>query len=799
MKKAIWLASLASTVAVSPAPLMAQSTAIEPDSESADDNVIVVTATRREGELQDAPLAVTAFGDQVLQERSIASVEDVGAIAPGVQIARYQGDTSIFIRGIGTPTIIAGNDSSTAAYLNGTFLSRAAAIGPAFFDVERIEVLRGPQGTLYGRNATGGAVNIVSRRPSDTLEADARLTLGNFDLVRFTGGVGGPLADGIRARIAVQAEDRDGFATLIRPDTSTQDADDARNLATRLTLEADLGSSAMLTLTGDYFEADDRANVFYFASGGYAEEVPNWFDSREGQQTLPYFAIKNAGRVTPRKSRDLFADVPYFNDVEVWGVTGHLDWDIGDYGLQLLTSYRETTTNSQNEFDLSDTFNTRVGRAEDHSQFTADAQLTSPAGGAFSWIAGVSYFREDNLIDNDVFGNFWEPILIQGLTDLQTAGVLPPFPVVIPQTDACCNLQLSGQQETEAIAVFADAELELSDRLVLRAGGRYAWEERDGAQRFELLIEPDIRFAPEVAFFPNAVTDQRGQAVPDPFGFVVAPVNGPTSFDAFTPKIGLDFTPSDDLLIYATIQRGFKSGGYNIGSSQLDPFEPEKIWSYELGLKGSFLDGALDLASAVFFYDYTNLQAQDSVANQPIIRNVGAAEVLGFEVEALARLGSGFRLEANATFLDATFTEGELTEPLRPAPLDQPPGSLLRDLDGLRLPRAPEWKLGGAVQWDGETNDGGEILARLSYVWQSEVFFTIFNIEAASEPSYGLLDARLAYTTPNGRWSVAAFGKNLTDETYFTNQILTGTVYGAEFVGPLGPPRTYGVEFGFRF
>lgn len=760
---------------------------------------IVVTATRREGSLQDAPLAISAYGEQVLKDRSIASVEEVGAIAPGVQIARYQGDTSIYIRGIGTPTIIAGNDSSTAAYLNGTFLSRAAAVGPAFFDVERIEVLRGPQGTLYGRNATGGAVNIVTRRPTDTLEGDARLTVGNFDLVRFSGGLGGPISDGLRARIAFQAEDRDGFATLIRPDNSTQDADDARNIAARLTIEADLGPDAILTLSGDYFRADDRANVFHFASSGYAQEVPNWSQSREGQQTFPYFAIKNAGRVTPRKSRDLFADVPYFNEVEVWGITGQIDWDIGDYGLQLLSSYRETTTSSQNEFDLSDSFNTRVGRAEDHWQFTADVQLSSPAGDAFSWVAGASYFREDNIIDNDVFGDFWEPILIQGLTDLQTAGVLPRFPVVLPQTTACCNLQLSGQQQTEAFAVFADAELALSDRLTLRAGGRYAREQRDGAQRFELLIDPDVRFAPVVAFFPDAVTDVRGQAVPDPFGFVVAPVNGPTSFNAFTPKVGLDFKPSDDVLVYATIQRGFKSGGYNIGSSQLDAFEPEKIWSYEVGLKGSFIDGAVDINAAAFFYDYTNLQAQDSVANQPIIRNVGQAEVLGFEVESLARLGGGFQIEANATYLDATFTQGELTESLRPAPLNQPPGSLVRDLDGLRLPRAPEWKLGGALQWKGSAANGAEILARLSYVWQSEIFFTVFNIDAASEPSYGLLDARLAYTAADGRWSVAAFGKNLTNETYFTNQILTGTVYGAEFVGPLGPPRTYGVELAYRF
>lgn len=124
---------------------------------------------------------------------------------------------------------------------------------------------------------------------------------------------------------------------------------------------------------------------------------------------------------------------------------------------------------------------------------------------------------------------------------------------------------------------------------------------------------------------------------------------------------------------------------------------------------------------------------------------------------------------------------------------------MLRDLDGLRLPRAPKWKIGGALQWDGDLDNGGELMARVSYTWQSKIYFTIFNIDAASEPSYGMLDARLAYTTPSGQWTLAAFGKNLTDEAYFTNQILTGTVYGAEFVGPLAPPRTYGIEAIVRF
>jgi iron complex outermembrane receptor protein len=762
---------------------------------------IIVTASRRAESLQDTPAAITAFGGDDLEARSITSIEQVGSIAPGVQITTYQGDTSIFVRGIGTPTIIAGTDSSTATYLDGVYVSRPAAIGPAFFDVERIELLRGPQGTLYGRNATGGAISIVTRRPTDVLEGEFALTYGNYDRMRATGALSGPLTDGLRARIAFQAEDRDGYATVTRADNSTQDVEDRQDVALRLTIEADLSPDMILTLTGDYYHADDRANAYFYASAGYADEIPGWYASREGSQTLPYFAIKNAGRASAPASRDIFADVPYFNDIENWGLTGTLDWDLGNsgYQLQLIGSYRSTHPVSQNEFDLADTFNNIVGRSEDHWQWSGEFQLSSPTDRPFSWVAGGYYFRESNRIDNDIFGNFWEPILIAGLTDLQTAGTLPPFPVVFPQTDLCCELHLSGRQDTRAWAFYADTEWAVTNDLTLLIGGRYSEEQRDGFQNFDLVMLPDIRIAPEVLFFPNAVTDSRFDAQPDPFGFIVAPVNGPESFSAFTPKLGIEFTPSDDVMLYATVQRGFKSGGYNIGSSQSDPFEPERIWAYEVGIHSEFLDRALRFNAAAFWYDYSNLQAQDSIGNQPIIRNVGKARVRGFEIETIARPSRFFQLEGALTYVDAEFTEGQLTEPLRPAPLTQPPGTLIRDLDGLRLPRAPRWKLSIAGQVDQPLGDWGTITARAEYHWQSGIYFTVFNIDAASQDSYGLLRASVGITTADDRWTFRLFGDNLADATYFTNQILTGTVYGAEFVGPLGPPRTYGVEVRHRF
>lgn len=767
--------------------------------EAATDNMIVVTANRREASLQDTPLSISAFGEDELKNRSITSIEQVGAIAPGVQISTYQGDTSIFIRGIGTPTIIAGTDSSTATYVDGVYISRPAAIGPQFFDIERIEVLRGPQGTLYGRNATGGAVNIVTNRPTDILEGNLQLTVGNYDRFRVAGAVSGPLSDAIRARLAFQLEDRGGYATVTRPDNSTERVEDKEDFSVRLTVEADISPDATLTVNGDYYRADDKANAYFYASAGYADEVPDWYGTREGSQTLPYFAIKNAGRVSAVASRNIFADVPFFNEVENWGLGATLDWNIADYNLKVIGSYRDTNPVSQNEFDLSDTFNNYVGREEDHWQWSGEVQLSSPVDQPFSWIAGGYYFQERNVIDNDIFGNFWEPILIQGFTNLQAAGVLPPFPVVFPETDLCCELHLSGEQETKAWALYLDTQWDVSDQFTVRLGGRYSEEKRDGRQNFDLVMLPNTRIAPNTIFFPNAITEDRAAAEPDPFGFIIAPVNGPTTFSAFTPKIGIDFKPNDDVLLYASIQRGFKSGGYNIGSSQRDAFEPEKIWSYEIGARTELLDRALLLNASAFWYDYTNLQAQDSVGNQPIIRNVGKARVRGFEVETVARPSDFFRLEGAVTYVDAQFTEGQLTESLRPAPLTQAPGSLLRDLDGLRLPRAPRWKFSVAGQVDQPLGDMGNITARAEYHWQSKIYFTVFNIDAASQESYGLLRASLGFTSADEKWSIRLFGDNLTGQTYFTNQILTGTVYGAEFVGPLGAPRTYGIDLGFSF
>lgn len=764
---------------------------------------VLVTASRRAESIQDTGSTISALSESALADRSIIDLVDVANYAPGVNIASYQTETSIFMRGIGTPAIIAGNDNSVATYVDDVFLSRAAAIGPAFFDVERIELLRGPQGTLYGRNATGGAVKIVTNKPTDMLQSDLRVSYGNYNATRVFAAVGGPISSSVRGRAAILYDTRDGYSKLVRPEASglgTDDVDDRDALSLRLHLDIDLSETAMLRLSADHFKQEDQSAVFYYASAGYGDEIPGWYQSREGAVTAPYFAFKSQGRASEAESRRVFSDVDYAVDTTVWGVSARLEWELGDYDLAAVAALRETEPSLQNEFDLSDAFINVYQRAEDHEQRSFDLQLSSPAENSFRWIAGGYYFEEENQITNNIFGDFWEPILTQGLLDLQAAGVIPPFPVDIPQTTLCCDLHLNGAQETEAWAVYLDMEFDLSDRLTLSVGARYSDEERDGRQDFELLVQSPTggeptRFAPNVLLFPNAVSDSRDGVVPDPFGFVVAPVIGPSSFDDFTPKVALEYRYSDQTLFYVSAQNGFKAGGYNIGSSQREPFRPESIWGYEAGFKYTAADGRALINVAAFHYDYENLQAQDSVQNQPIIRNVGEAQVDGIEVEGFLQIADTVQLDFSVAYLDARFTEGSLSEPLRPAPLDQPAGSVQQDLSGNALPRAPEWKFNVGAQNLWNLKSGAQLMVRANYAYQSEVFFTVFNLDAGSQDAYGLLDARVQYTHPSKNWDLSLFGRNLSDETYFGNQILTGTTYGAEFVGTLGAPRTVGIEF----
>jgi iron complex outermembrane recepter protein len=781
---------------------------------------VVVTAQRREANLQDAAAAISALSGEQLSARGMSDIQDVGALNPALQVSIYQGESSVFVRGIGTPIIVGGSESSTSTYLDGVYVARPAAAAVAFFDLADVQILRGPQGTLYGRNATGGSVLLNSRGPSETFQGELRLTLGDYNRKALFGAVSAPLSDRLSARLALQLEDRDGYTTVRRPGGGSTDVENKRDLTARLSVRFQATDDLTLDGTLDYYRARDRAQVFQYVGRGYADLLPTPTDYYSLFPIIqPWLAYNAPGRQSPALSRNEFGDLNYFNRPEIWGATVKATFDIGGVRLSAITGYRSTRTRFKDDIDLTDAFASSITRGERHWQFTEDLQVEFDIGDRFSAVVGASYLKEENRLKNEFDGPFF-PALLQGYSALYPFLGIP----AVGYAADCCQLRLNGDTGAEALSAFVDGRLKITDRFSLAAGVRYSHERRTGAQEFGVFGSP----------VPDALLGALGF-------YNVTPLQ-PVEFNAATPHVSLEYQATDDVFLYASANRGFKAGGFNIGSPQNDAFNPEKIWSYEFGAKTELFERRLRLNLAAFYYDYTDLQVQDSVGQSTIIRNTGSAKIKGLELEVLARPIPGLEIEASFGWLDATFDSFNLIEPNRPvaynpftpgvgptvvdlltkgskvssyspnyglvpvgAPVGFTPGtvfvesySAVVDLGGNRLPRAPKYKAALGVSYHFQVGPG-DLKLRADYAWQDDVYFTVYNIPTASQEAYGTLKARATWRPDDGDWSVTLFGDNLTDEKALTNGILTGQVYGGIVIGNMIPPRTVGVEVSMKF
>ena len=706
---------------------------------------IMITAQRRSTSLQTTAAAISTLSSTDMKARGIEDIEDLGQFNASMDVAIYQGEAQIYIRGIGYSGIIGGTDSSTALHLDGVYLSRSSAAVPAFFDVARVEVVRGPQGTLYGRNATGGSVNVISKAPTDEFTAEASASYGNYNSYKLFGAVSGPLSDTVKFRLAAQMEDRDGYTTLVRPGQDPLglgdvlgEAENKDDFMARLTVQIDPSEDFSITLTGDYYKADDAASVWIYQNRGFA--------------TNPFFQqyLAERGGVLPEEfSRTFVSDLEHFNKPEIWGLTGKAAWSLGDYALTSITAYKKTNPLNRNDLDATGAFGVDQLREEDHRQFSQEVQISSPTGKKLDWILGLYYFTEDNDVRNEYFLPF---------VDEQFG---------LPSDDDCCLLKLNGTAETKAFATFGEATYDLSDQLELVVGARYSWEERGGENA--VVLES----------FPAPVLDN------------VATLED-VSWNSFTPKFGLNYTVNDDVFLYVSASRGFKSGGYNIGSYQNVPFEPEKIWSYEAGLKADLLDNRLRLNSAIFYYDYSDLQIQDVEGNNTIVRNAASAEIKGFEIEGTGFLTNALQLDFGFAWLDSKFTDLLIVDPKRPE-------LGLLDLEGNVLPRAPEIKFNIGLQYTLPLESGASVTIRGDYAWQDEVFFSAFNVSQLRQGSYGWGKAKISYQNPDETWDISAFIDNIGDEVVANNATFNGSIIDSTATGNLAPPRTYGIEVSFRF
>jgi iron complex outermembrane receptor protein len=696
---------------------------------------IIVTAQRRSERLQDVPMAITSLGEAALQRAPITNISDLQTSVPSLNVSPRNGSGVVAIRGIGYDVVTAGADGSVAIHNDGVYQSRPAAALTSLYDVERIEVARGPQGTLYGRNATGGAINIISNKPTSSFEGYLGASYGNYNAMSFEGAISGPVAgDRLSARVAAKLEQRDGWGTNL---FNGKDVDDVESQAIRAMLDFRPIDTVSFLLTGEYFQRDDNANALHF--DGCVTPVCN------------ANAAINRGFLLPANPRNVDQDAQALYAPEQYGVSLTTRVELPFADLTAISGYTDGKSYFFGDFDGTAQLGSFVTREENYHTFSQELQL-GRSGGKVDWIVGAFFFDEQNFA--------------------RTNAHFPPF-----LAPALSRVFQGGTLDTSAYAAFGELSYHITPELTVTVGGRYSDERKHLEDEYAFTNGPVNMVARQAA--PTAdVPCVTCRGLPER-----------VKFDAFTPKFGVQYQFSSDQMIYFTAQKGFKSGGFAVG--QVTPsFAPETIWSYEAGLKADWFGRTLTTNLAVYHYDYKDLQVGQVVGVGTIITNAGSAQIDGVEAEFRLRAGSHISFDGFGSYNHARFSSYTSANPAIniAVPLD---------LSGNLLSNAPEWtgKIGAEYSSDAF---GGSLTLRGEMFTSSRVYFSPFNNLTNSQDSYTLFNASLRYEGPND-WSTSLFANNITDELVTAGTIVSSNAVGGFISAQYLPPRMYGIRITKQF
>ena len=700
---------------------------------------VVVTAQKRAQDLQTVPISITALTGDDMREADIFSLDGIAERTPGFSMGSFnKGQPQMFIRGIGSNDDGAGSDVSVVSFIDEVYIGRAAGQVFELFDLERVEVLRGPQGTLFGKNAVGGAVSLHTRKPDETFIGRAEATVGRFDQVVLRGLISGPISDQVFGKIAVNSRKRDGYVESL---VTGDDQADQDTFSTRGALRFVPSDDLEILITGDYGKSREAGQGRILVGPGLL------FSS--AQASMPEFVGDH------RKS---FADEAGQADTDIWGLSSKIDWDLGNSTLTSITAYRES------EYDMIDdvTGNNAVTAGpldvhtfidESSKQFSQELRLSSTAfEDRLSWVLGAYYLNEDTDRDENSALGF---------------AAAPVFGV---------STSLSHMEnETDSFSVFGDFTYHFNDAFSLTAGARFTDEKKDSHI---------------ISFAPIGV----GHTINEDYD-----VEADESWTAFTPRVVLNYQVNDAVFLYASYSEGFKSGGFAGTPATAEAagtaFDQEDAAAFELGIKSELFDDRLRLNIAAFTTDYQDLQVllRKVTPENPIgivvTDNAADATSEGVEVEFTALLFEGFELSGNYAYLDATYDSY--------LEVGAGPGGTDIDNAGNRLRNAPKNALNLVAKYTHALDNGGEITLRYEYINQGKSFQDPRNEEGATKPSYDLSNARIAYTSPGAQWEVAVWGQNLFDEEYFTHS-WPAAPFASGF-GAAGAPVTYGVTVTLNF
>ena len=756
---------------------------------------ITVTARRREESLQSTPVAVTALTGEALETRAAASVEAVSQFVPNVQFdgaAALSGgayNATVFIRGIGQNDFAIFSDPGAAMYLDGVYLGRSIGGIMDAVDLHRVEVLRGPQGTLFGRNTIGGAVNIVSRQPSDELEGEVSLTGGRFN--RFDGKavVNIPLSDTFATRFTVASINRDGYQKRL---TDGEDPGDRDARIGRVQALWQASESVNLTLSLDATRV--RQNSAPLTLMDVAPVGVPFMNLYNGL-VAPGLGIAAPNGVSSVNASWRTADIdqtwaggPSVNDLDARGASLTVDWDLGAVAVKSITAYRELEALFARDGDNTPfTFRETIND-DDQDQFSQELQL---AGTSFddrlTWLVGAYYFDESAQEEgkaNLALGTF---AALEALT-LQPGTTWCGLPGPNPRAIAACpppplrfggagnpnnigvdvGVDLFTRVANESFALFGQGTFDITDRLSVTAGLR--WTQDDKEVQLVHLREASGRYVVGAPGTQDTFVEEWSEV---------------------TPKLGLELQLTDDALLYVSYAKGYKSGGFNArplsGIAEVQtPYDPEIVDSYEVGAKTGWWQGRVTANLAAFFNDYTDMQLTINATPQNFVRNAGEAEIKGAELEIVARLARGFDVNLAAGYLDAEYTE-----------LDPQLATLNPPLTAdKKLVKAPDWTLSAGMQYRFDVG-AGEIVLRGDWSYKSKVFHDVFNDARLVQEAFDLFNAYAAFITSNRHWEIALFGTNLSDERYRLSGNSSAGFGLAE--STFSPPREWGATLRYRF
>ena len=806
---------------------------------------IVVTAQKRAENVQNVPISISAFTASALEERAVTSVAALSNISPNVTLdagTPFSGSASVlsaYIRGIGANDFAFNIDPGVGVYLDGVYLARSVGANQDLPDVERIEVLKGPQGTLFGRNTIGGAISIVTHDPGKEFRFRGSVTTGRFHLLSVKGTVDMPLAQGLSSSLSFSTTHRDGYLKRLPfpgaagfagdPITSfkaagynnvglgTEGGDGNYNL--RGKLRYDDGGAFRATLSGDYTNVDTSqiankvittfpavfagtyncaiagnptttvggvtgpcdsfiggppAGALFGNRGGLTSVVDLASiygvnaDANPNNNRLPY-----DNRFVTNSIDTSYANGNNYSKLKTYGGSLTLDYDLSDtMSLKSITAYRELHWNTGMDLDGSPLNFLHTSFTMNQKQFSQELQLTGNAmDKKLNYVLGAYYFKESGDLHDYV-------TFAEGL--LQVDG---------PNTLATKNYAFYGQ-----------VDYKFTDQFAITVGGRYTHEDKE----FEGFQSDNNGLNYKLAQFfgdPNcaSLTPISNQCRLDngfpnpgqPLRYYIAGVQHKV-FNNFSPKVGLQYHPTDAVMLYASWSKGYKTGGWTTRLSNPLPtapgFGPEHATTYEAGVKSQFLDRRVQVNASAFLTDYKGIQLNFQQGISPTIQNAGDARIKGFEVEVTVAPTSGLTLNGSVGYTDAYYTD--VLAPARVATSPLQAGVFA----GATLPKTPKWKFNFSPRYEAELGSHG------SLVFAGDVTFTgamkndTEGTFLLDRPHTTVLNASVSYKEPNDHWDITVGGTNITDERYLTTgqaQLAGGQIYGtysrpAEWYARLG-------------